>query len=125
MRRMASDRGEGGMVVGADAARRGERRTATRWGSSRRIATAKSGSLKRASQAAAQGEEAEARRREAEDSAVGEVVDALEDAKLQLRGQLGQPVRGRSVVVGACAGRARHAEDIFFFRQGGAWPSVA
>ena len=55
-----------------------------------------------ARQAAAQGEEAEARRREAEDSAVGEVVDALEDAKLQLRGQLGQPVRGRGVVVGAC-----------------------
>ena len=55
-----------------------------------------------ARQAAAQGEEAEARRREAEGGAVGEVVDALEDAKLQLRGQLGQPVRGRGVVVGAC-----------------------
>ena len=55
-----------------------------------------------ARQAAAKREEAEARRREAEDSAVGEVVDALEDAKLQLRGQLGQPVRGRGVVVGAC-----------------------
>ena len=55
-----------------------------------------------ARQAAAKREEAEARRREAEGGAVGEVVDALEDAKLQLRGQLGQPVRGRGVVVGAC-----------------------
>ena len=55
-----------------------------------------------ARQAAAQGEEAEARRREAEGGAVGEVVDALEDAEVQLRRQLGQPVRGRGVVVGAC-----------------------
>ena len=49
------------------------------------------------------GEEAEARRREAEGGAVGEVVDALEHTQQQLMRQLGQPVRGRSVGGGSRA----------------------
>ena len=75
-----------------------------RWLSSSRIATAKSGSLKRARPP--RRARRQARRREAEGGAVGEVVDALEDAEVQLRRQLAQPVRGRGVVLGACAGRA-------------------
>ena len=59
------------------------------------------------------GEEAEARRREAEGGAVGEVVDALEHTQQQLMRQLCQPVRGRSVAGGSRArGHVNAAEPL-------------